>query len=181
MTTGTLVEAFNGVSSNQTPASFDTTVNGVTFLGNNTLFSETGSGTNNTSDLSAGTNAGDATYDLLLSNVEFGGPASQTISVGNGNLVIGNQYLIQVWFVDDRAAQDSRVMLFGDGNGSNVLLNDQYAVGTFTADATSQDLLTEAQGFGRAHLTAYQIRAIPEPSSLLMLSLAGVLFFRRRH
>ena len=174
-TTGTLVEAFNTGAGIGT-----TTVNGVDFVGGADLL--TGGGVNGTG-VWAGGILGDATYDTLLDSSEYGGGGDFfTISVGNGNLVEGLQYEIQLWFVETRSGADTRVMRFSDGDPGNFVdLNDQFSIGTFTADNTgSQDLGLDAQGFGNAHINAYQIRLVPEPSSLSLLGLAGIGLILRR-
>lgn len=157
-TAGTLVEAFNGVSTDQPLTS--PTINGVPFAGTASIYAESPANAAG-ADLSSGTNGGDAAYDTMLSSVDYGAPASQTISIGHGALQVGAIYQLQVWYVDDRATTTARVMRFGDGLGHDVLLNDQFVIGTFTADGTSQNLLTEAQGFARAHLNGYQLRLLP--------------------
>ncbi|BDS07184.1 hypothetical protein NT6N_22240 [Oceaniferula spumae] len=182
-TNGTPIEAFNAQSFDHTPVS--PVVNGVTFVGTTALLD--GDPKNGgAADLSSATNIGDADYDSLLSQAEFGGGEFTTISVGNGNLESGRSYEIQIWFVDDRAAHTTRTMEYGDGLGSNVSLNDQFVIGTFNADATSQDLflntLSPDAGFGNTHITAYQIRLIPEPSTAALLGLGGLaLILRRRN
>lgn len=76
---------------------------------------------------------------------------------------------------------NGRVMTFGDGLGNTVDLNGQFAIGTFTASGTTQDLTALANGFGQAHINAFQVRAVPEPSSAALLGLAGfALILRRR-
>lgn len=58
----------------------------------------------------------------------------------------------------------------------------QFAIGTFIADGTDPDLTIEGPT-GGPHLTALQVRVIPEPSSIVLLGIAGlavVFLFRRR-
>ena len=186
-TNGTVVEAFNAVANDQIGAATNITVNGVTFTPTTSLL---GGDPRNAgaSDFSSTTNGGDATYDQLVSTLEYGGGGGLvTLSVGNGLLASNSTYEIQVWFSDTRAAQDTRVMTFGDGSGNDVLLNDAYSIGTFTADGTSQTLTLNSEGapgpnFGQAHISAYQIRltSVPEPSSILLSGLAGLSLLARR-
>ena len=171
-TQGTLVEAFNAAISGYTGG--NKTVNGVTFVVSTNLLPS-----NSTSaiDFSIATNGGDAGYDDLLSTADYGGGDSTTIVIGDGDgnssvngaglLQIGKLYQIQVWFVDDRSSTNDRVMGFASGSSaSKANLNDQYVIGTFTADSPTQTLFLDTvssgagDSFGNCHITAYQIRAI---------------------
>jgi len=180
-TSGLLVEARNATANGAVPGS--ATVNSVLFTNASLLplsaAVDTWSGT-----------TGDAGYDTLLSTFDYGGGAGVTqISVGGGNLFPGTQYRIQIRFTDDRSPEIDNVMRFGDGFGggigaNTVDLNDdgQYAIGTFTADAATQTLAMDPQGFGNSSFNAYQIRLIPEPSTfaLAALGLLGLIGFGRR-
>ena len=176
-TNGTLVEAYNGAVTSY--AGGNKTVNGVTFIATTNLLPSNAS---SIIDFSIGTNGGDANYDAILSTADYGGGDSTTITIGDGDgnssvtgpglLEIGKPYEIQVWFVDDRPTTNARVMGYASSSsGSKVNVNDQYVIGTFTADATTQalflDTVSSAAGdsFGNAHLTAYQIRAINPPAA----------------
>jgi len=184
--TGTPHHAINGEPSS---APFgDQIVNGVTFV------STQGAGGPGAYDAWSGGNSGDTTYDNLLSRAHFnlGGP-TVNLSLGDGSavggsaLVDGQDYQIQIWFVEDRTtgspSLNSRVMTFGDtsgGGGNTVNLNDQYVIGTFTAVGTTQDLYAAANGFGQAHISALQIREVPEPTSTALLGLGGLALVLRR-
>jgi hypothetical protein len=174
-TNGTLVEAYNAAITSYTGG--NKTVNGVTFLATTNLLP---GNTTSMIDFSIATNGGDAAYDAILSTADYGGGDSTTITIGDGDgsagatgpglLQIGQRYEIQVWFVDDRSTTNARVMGYASSSsGSMANLNDQYAIGTFTADATTQtlylDTVSAAAGdtFSNSHLTAYQIRAIAQP------------------
>jgi len=188
-TSGTRVEAYTAYSIGQT--STNQTVNGVLFEATNNLLAST----TNTSDFSAATNGGDAAYDAIVSTATFGGGDSTTVTLGDGDgdtssagtglLTVGQDYEIQVWFVDDRENSNSRTMGFASSSSDTVVqVNDQYAIGTFTADATTQqlflDTVSPTSGFGNTHISAYQIRLVPEPGSLALLGLGGLLVARRR-
>ena len=192
-TNGTLVEAYSGTQTDNSQLS--QTVNGVTFIASTTLLN---GNSINQGDMSSATNGGDAAYDAILSTLDFGGGDSTTIVIGDGDgntgtlstglLTVGLQYEIQVWFVDDRAGSnyDSRVMGYASSSSDTVVqLNDQFVIGTFTADATTQtlflDTISPSSGFGNTHITAYQIRQIPEPSvPALIAGLFGLTSLRRR-
>ena len=189
---GEVVEAFTAVFANSRDLGTAVTVNGVEFLPTTHLLDGVLTAIPSTTTFSSATDGGDPEYDLLLDTAEFGGGTNlNTLSVGDGDgnfvnnspglLTPGVTYQIQVWYVDDRQQFDSRVMQFGDGNGNTVDLNDQYSVGTFVADATTQNLTMRAQGFGNAHITAYAITTpIPEPSTIALCGLAMALLLRRR-
>jgi arylsulfatase A-like enzyme len=180
---GTLVEAYNAAVSSYTGG--NRTVNGVTFLPTTNLLP---GNTTSTIDFSAATNGGDAAYDAILSTADYGGGQTPAIVIGDGDgnstingpglLEVGKNYEIQVWFVDDRTTTNSRVMGYAGGASDPLAnVNDQYVIGTFTADATTQALFLRAvsptTGFDNAHLTAYQIRRIDPPGTVPVLSTAG--------
>lgn len=169
-TQGTLVEAYNGAITSYTGG--NKTVNGVTFEVSTNLLSLNATTVN---DFSIATNSGDANYDAILSTADYGDGDSTTITIGDGDgnssltgtgrLEIGKQYLIQVWFVDDRTSTNARVMgVASSSTSAKANLNDQYVIGTFTADATTQtlflDTVSPTTGFDNCHITAYQIRDI---------------------
>ena len=181
-TNGALVEAFNAVANDQISDATMITVNGVPFTPTTSLLAldprNAGS-----SDFSNTTDEGDPDYDTLVSTLEFGGGTNLvTLTLGDGDgdssdtgaaglLVIGEQYEIQVWYSDTRPIQDDRVTPVGDGNGNTVALNDQFAIGTFTADASTQEITLESPNFGQAHINAYQIRlttGVPTPPQIVI-------------
>ncbi|YCM46518.1 CotH kinase family protein [Verrucomicrobiaceae bacterium 227] len=162
LTTGALVEAINASS---TPGAV--TVNDVTFSQSDTLLPLTAAA----SALGAFESI-DPGLDELLNTVDYGGGTSTSITVGNGSLVIGQSYLIQIFFTDLRTCCSSRVMTYGDGLGNNVNVTasgapgtfGQNATGSFVADSTSQTISLVANGFGNVHINGYQIRsAFPLP------------------
>ena len=54
----------------------------------------------------------------------------------------------------------------------------QYVIGTFTADATTQQIVFQGEGTGlnggSTQINAFQLRAIPEPASTELLGIFGV-------
>ena len=178
-TNGTLVEAFSGRVSGD--PSTNQTVNGVLFTPTTNLLPN-----DNVSNLefSASTNSGDLAYDRILSSADFGGGTSPTIVIGDGDgnstvtgtglLQVGEQYEIQVWFVDERVGSETRAMSFGSSASDPlVTLKGQFAIGTFTADASTQDLYMATNGFAQAHINAYQIRQISGVGPVPVLSSAS--------
>jgi hypothetical protein len=186
-TAGTSVGAFNLAARSADTATV--AVNGVTFTGLTSPSPLTNTGAAAPNQLNGGT-SGNANYNTLLNTAAFGGGTSTTMTLGGGNLVSGEDYLIQVWFVEERTtgspALNTRVMTYGDGNGNTVNLGGtvgllgQYAIGTFTADGPNQTLTLATNGFAQSHLTAYQIRLIPEPSVALLSALSAFALGRRR-
>ena len=186
-TNGTLVEAFSGrMTAN--PAG-NNTVNGVPFITTTNLLPNDNTTVN--IDFSTSTNSGDAAYDNILSFADFGGGTSTTIVIGDGDgnstvtgtglLEVGKLYEIQVWFVDERVGSETRAMSYGSSASDSLLtLKGQFAIGTFTADATTQTLYMETINIAQSHINAYQIRLIPEPSSALLGGLGLLALLRRR-
>lgn len=162
LTDGALLEAVNGSAGGGV-----VTANGVNFSPSNTLLSNSAA-----SVALNGQTTLDPGLDDLLNNVEFGGGTSTSITVGGGALTVGQSYLIQLFFTDLRTCCSSRVMTYGDGEGSTVNVTasgapgsfGQFAVGSFVADGPSQEISLVANGFGNVHLNGYQIRsAFPAP------------------
>ena len=178
---GTTVEAFNAAA---TTVSATLSLNGVSFTSTGAILNN-----NTTNDQYTGT-TGDADYDQFLSNVDFGnGTNLVSLTIANGLLTSGDNYLIQVWYAN---ASATRTTPFGDGETPNNTVDltasttsAQFAIGTFTADATSQTLTLESPGFSNAHITGYQVRTVPvpEPSSSALLGLGslGLLLRRKRN
>ncbi|MDF7799263.1 discoidin domain-containing protein [Pontiellaceae bacterium B1224] len=163
---GVLIEAINGCG---TGLQVSPAVNGVLFINTPSLLG------NDTDTSFFFGDTGDADYDLLLNSKDAGSESS--ISVGAGQLEAGKDYLVQLWYLDERGSYDHRAVIFGDGLGHvTTQLNDQYVIGTFTADGNSQTITIEGVGTG-AQLTAYQVRdlssALPVISSSAGATVAG--------
>lgn len=170
--TGTTVEAINASHSGVTNT---LSLNGVTFVSNVNLLDNDHAG-----DLFSG-DTGDADYNQFLSNFDLGGGTNLvSLTVADGLLTNGNDYQIQVWYVD---TSKTRTTPFGDGESPNHTVDvvggpdGQFAIGTFTAVGTSQTLTLESPGFSNAHITGYQIRSVaggPPPAFVTpVLDLSG--------
>ncbi|MDF7823645.1 discoidin domain-containing protein [Pontiellaceae bacterium B12227] len=145
--TGTLVHAVNACG---TTSFVSPTVNGVTFVGETALFN----GDTDTQVFYG--DVEDYQYQLLLGTMDYGSETS--FNVGDGLLNSGKEYLVQLWFLDERGSSDARAMVFGDGNGNlSADVNDQFVTGTFFADGSSQTI-TIAGTISGPHFTAYQVR-----------------------
>ena len=180
------IEAVNLTPDSGVPGS--TTVNGVTFTHDNTLMGLAGGNGLMTSD------TGDAGLNNLMNSVDHGDSLVANpwvLQVGGGNLVAGNQYDIQLFYSDNRGfAASNWGQNYSDGAGNSVNLNanganrhGQHVTGTFTADGTTQTLsITGGGPPGEPHLSAYQIRGVPEPTTLVLagLGLVSLGFVGRR-
>lgn len=174
-TNGTLVEAINATNAGGT-----VDINGVTFTNTDSLLGFAAF----TGGL-VGASTGDAGYDSMLDTVDWGNETS--ITMASGLLTPGEQYEVQVWVSDLRASVATTI--YGDGNGNNVTLAHgvdnstfgQYVIGTFTADGTSQTLaIVDTIPYNTQIINAYQVRLIPEPGSLALMGLSGLLIAQRR-
>jgi hypothetical protein len=181
-TQGAFHHAVAGEFTNGGPS--DYTVNGVLFTG-------VGGGTA-VADLWTAGNSGDSAYNGLLSETNFGlGGSSFTLNLGDSSalggaaLTAAQEYQIQMFYVDQNTP--GRTVTFGDGEMSPstvdlLATNGQYAIGTFTASGATQSITMLADGFSQVQFSAFQVRAIPEPSAAaLLLGLGGfALVLRRR-
>ncbi len=148
-TEGYLVEAVNACG---VEASVSPTVNGVTFTASTTLLNKDASIAFFFND--TGSNG----YNQFLNTLDYGDETS--FQAGGGSLQVGKSYLVQLWYLDERGAQNDRRMQFGDGNGNlSNPVNDQYVIGTFVADGTSQTIVFNGMDSG-PHFTGYQLRQI---------------------
>lgn len=110
------------------------------------------------------------------------------------NLTVGTPYAFQ-WWVNESEASDFTRTTTATSGGSGVTLDHnvqngsggigQFAVGTFVADATTQQITFQGAGAGANPITllnGFQLRVVPEPattSAALALG-AGVILLRRR-
>jgi hypothetical protein len=118
-----------------------------------------------------------------------------TFALTMGGLTPGESYQFQWWANLSGAVLPGVSTLHAASAGNTVTLNDnpsglegglgQYVTGTFVADGTSQMITFLPVPAGgpnsSAQLNAFQLRQIPEPSSIGLLGLAAVtLGFRAR-
>jgi hypothetical protein len=152
VTTGTLVEAQNHAG---TGANDPVTVAGTDFV------KTTDPLTNSTDGDFFAYDTGDADYNELLGDIDFGPNGQTSLTLTFTGLTSGGQYLFQVWHSDDDGFGIGRTMTL-TGNGDNALEGNEYGIGTFTADATSQDLVITSSVNG-VRLNAVQLREISLP------------------
>lgn len=199
-TTGSLLYAYTFGNS---PAS--TTVNGVTFaifsapsgttsrtVGSVTV-TEVGSGTlesTNTSTGSASTpfsNLSSAYQGLLQSASSVSG-AANSMTLAMGGLISGTSYQVEIWSNESNTwlhtvTTDAKTSLTA-GNSITLDMNNtnavggvgQWVTGTFTADAAIETItMNSSPGV----LNGFQVRTVPEPTSVGLLSI-GVVFLASR-
>ncbi|MEI6071182.1 MAG: PEP-CTERM sorting domain-containing protein [Verrucomicrobiae bacterium] len=186
-TSGTLVYAYN-IGPAGTPA---TTVNGVTFSSfefppdgtNDTVrvgdleFSDAPEFLNSSSDFGSGGSPFtdlSANYQTLLGS---GGHTSNpaTMIVWLYGLIPTQDYLVEIWvsnsagkplFLNTQASGSTPVSLSSTSGDLG-----QFATGTFTAEYSTGAFLLTASGGSLPMLNAVQLRAVPEPSTWLLLGL----------
>lgn len=178
ITIGTLHAAVNAAESSQA----DVTLNGVLFESGDvnaaTNIRTTGFTSSNDAELNPNNLGDTAEYNRFLGDIDFANGASGDITIEN--LIEGNEYALQVFFVDNRPPQDNRVTTISAVGGTgSVALNDQFAVGNFVADSTGEFTFNVATaGSNDPNITGFQVRdlgaAVPEPSSLAVLGLIGL-------
>lgn len=121
---------------------------------------------------------GDADFDGLVGSFTDANGTTAGITAGTltvGGLTAGSQYLVQIFYNDQRAPSADRVMTFGDSSGNTVNVGasatpgaqttdyGQHAVGSFTASGNSQEITMAANGFGNVHFNAIIITAAGPP------------------
>jgi hypothetical protein len=202
-TTGTLERAYNfdRPADNLSPV-----VNGVTFsafnvangaagpvtVGSTTVSSTTGFFASGTlGSVSSPFSALSAGYQNLLKTAAFEQTAASSWTLTLNGLTNGSEYLFQGWVNASSVASGLSTASTTVTSGNAVTLDanvgnveggvGQFVTGTFTADATSQ-VITFSGSTGNP-VNAFQLRAIPEPSSIALFVMAGgvgLLFASRR-
>lgn len=134
--------------------------------------------------------SGNVGNNQLANTARYAGGGEKTITMNN--LTIGQTYRIQILLMDGRAAANGAYATFDShttgafGNGvSGVTWGDSLLVtGTFTADSTSQSFQHRSfyspSNPSGGQMNAVLLYAIPEPSSMALLGLAGVAMLIRR-
>ncbi|CAA6692452.1 MULTISPECIES: PEP-CTERM sorting domain-containing protein [unclassified Lentimonas] len=173
LTTGTIVEAVNLTSTQQVAATPTLTFAGTTFTSTGAILNNNYNTDAWADTVTGGTAADQAGYQSFLDYVDFslnqGSGSAFTVDTFTG-LTIGQDYVFQAWYA--MADTETRTMtLIGDAasTDSNILQAGEYAIGTFTADAVTQDLIIQSSQSG-IRFTGYQLRAVPEPSAYALIA-----------
>jgi hypothetical protein len=199
VTTGTLVNAINGGDGTVSP-----TVNGVTFTGLAGTAEVHGSVSSGNITISTSSDWPPIRGDVATFGSASGGfanlsPSYQSLlksglwqdatpydTITLSNLTVGTQYIFQFWANDSRPS--GRNVTLTDPNSNAVILHEdqgttsnagQFVTGTFTADATSE-AITLTGSSSSILANAMQLRAVPEPASLSLLGVAGLMLLNRR-
>jgi len=186
LTAGTTHAAVNATADGEANA----TLSGIIFESGNindaTNVSTAGFTSDNNINVNDGLLGDTADYQRVIGQLDFGG--TQGVAINIDNLVVGNLYDVQVWFLDGRdGTNGTRVSTITGEGGSSVQLNDQFAIGSFTATTTTESFTVSTTNSRAPNLNAFQVRdlgpapaVVPEPSSLAMLGLGGLALLVRR-
>ncbi|QDV81446.1 PEP-CTERM sorting domain-containing protein [Stieleria magnilauensis] len=199
---GDVVLAINGQSqSNTSPLrQGSVTLDGILFESPDAqdFLGNVATPTLNALSLPSGRTAGDADYDTFLTHVAFADVSQAGLAGTDVDLIypiaglsVATDYLVQLWYTDERPTGTNRSAIFGDNETPNhtVVVPGQgangfgsFVVGSFTADSSTQDLRIGIENAPRAHLTGILVRAvaIPEPSSFAFLALGMTVAVGRR-
>lgn len=201
-TLGTLDRAFLVGGSATTLSAV--TVNGVTFspfvvtgnpttVGTTTLGSDGGLGANNATFGSASQPYSDlsTSYKGILEN-SVNGNEPNTLTLTLSGLTIGLVYQFQWWVNDSRAAGGPTRQTISTATNSVSLEHNvqnieggvgQFVIGTFTADNTNQLITFTGTSTGiptaAPQINAFQLRVIPEPSTIALLFFGGAAVLRK--
>ncbi len=200
-TNGTLIEALNLVNTDDREYTDTTTINGVVFTATN-LFD-----TGYYGDHTFGVSTVDANLDLLYLQANYNYDSTSPITLTG--LTIGVEYELQSFFgyhiIGAGITMNRRRMLFypsrsdkinGGGMTMNVgdsitiqktssgpVNNGAWIIGTFTADATTQNFHSASGSSKKNFISGYQLRdisSVPEPSSAVLIGLGGLALILRR-
>ena len=199
-TSGTLLDATN-------VSGATTSVGGVTWTGRTgDEIDWKGSGTTAHTSLSEPNVAYASSWNQFFTGgtdlLTTGGYGDNKGALVFNNLVADQQYLVQLVLADSRGGSDGRNIAISEATVSGATVTDsgtpltglQYACSdaagdtgfvvvdaVFTNDADFKGAISLDVSSGAEYqLNAYQLRAIPEPSSMALLGLGGLALILRR-
>lgn len=123
-------------------------------------------------------------YKALLTSLVTNAYA-MPITLTLGGLSIGQLYQVQLWSSQSTSGSGTVSLLAGNSVNLNINVGGQngglgqFVTGTFTADATTQNIGI-LMDTAAPSINAFQVRAIPELSSSLALLASSILLIRRR-
>lgn len=134
--------------------------------GMNLVFETTNKLATNVSNMDPHDRGGDQTYEALLGTMSYSGTTATIVLPG---LTVGHRYRVQIWLADTRNCCSQRLKTYDSGVGSDevILLSgppSQYVIGTFTADATTQDLRCVGNGATHPQYNAIALRTTGAPT-----------------
>src|SRR5581483_6214196 len=167
-TNGTFVYAYAGTNNvTVNSVTFTTSATGLTFTNIGNVLAAFGNTAGPITNCSAN-------YRKVLSCGRYSNSGASPGSITLGSLVAGNTYQIQVWCNDSRSgleqwrsntlvsanavATDSVGLAFNASDAPGGM--GQYAIGTFTADASTQTFLVTTNGIVATNAGVYQICAL---------------------
>jgi len=116
---------------------------------------------------------GDPNLDNVLSQFAYDNNSGTTHTITLHNLLVGTNYAMQIFALDDRGAGAGLNSNFQDeNNAADVsatygMRDDKYLIGTFTANSTDvtiqQNLLTVVAGVAKGNVNAVVVRALTAP------------------
>ena len=151
----------------------------ITFDGNSTKATVVGGNGTFTGAFSGDT--GNTNFNAVLNSANYDSAAG-TKQITLSGLTAGKQYSVQLFGLDDRAAQSNRTFSFSDfSNDSTALIinnSNRNVIGTFTAASTFETITENIPNGGNINAVVVRdlsvVSAAPEPSQIASLALAAL-------